>query len=211
MREYIDGQEEDEVYVFAPAAQTTITVDGAGSDYNYHNVSGWLDTLNTLNNIHIKSGWEIVRVIVHGLATFASTPLKEWELIELVAIQLNRKTKTIMNLRTVGKSPIAQIAQNYGLSVGHAEAVLRFSDNVDQADDYLSQAHANGWSVQRLRWEVNGKMESEQKSVFLRQSATPDDAVELLVGIFGIQWVRGLRDAINQLENGQPSRHRESL
>lgn len=117
--------------------------------------SRWLTALTRLHITSIESVWEMADLLLVGVDDLTDgSPDEVADLLGEVSEQLEVAVKTLRNYMRVARRFPPDIRLGPPLTLGHHEVVARFEDNAE-ALDWLHKAWAGGWSVARLRLEVN--------------------------------------------------------
>jgi hypothetical protein len=121
----------------------------------FTDVSAWLTQLQEQNAAWQAIGWEFLETLRDGINQFGrSNDSALMELYDLASQATGIGIKRLQNLVSMARNEVSQIAQDYELDFGYAEAVLGLS--ADEADDILSKAKAHAKTVGQVRKEAWG-------------------------------------------------------
>lgn len=121
----------------------------------FTDVSAWLTQLQEQNAAWQAIGWEFLETLRDGISQFGrSNDSALMELYDLASQATGIGIKRLQNLVSMARNEVSQIAQDYELDFGYAEAVLGLS--ADEADDILSKAKAHAKTVGQVRKEAWG-------------------------------------------------------
>ncbi len=133
--------------------QPTVALDG------FSDVSEWLTQLQDKHQALYIIGWEFLQTLRDGIDQFGrANDHALAELYDLASQTTNMSTKRLQNLVSMSRNAVAEIAQEYELEFGYAEAVLGLEP--DEADDILSRAKAHAMSVSQVRKEAWNKKQA---------------------------------------------------
>lgn len=116
----------------------------------FDNVSDWLELLRRQQEALTRIGWDFVYDLEAGISRFGrKDDGRIRELYALASEATGKSVKTLQNLVSMTRNPVAAIAQEYELDFSYADAVLGV--NPEQADYILSQAKAHALPVAVVR------------------------------------------------------------
>lgn len=113
-------------------------------------ISEWLTQLQHQNATWQAIGWEFLGTLRDGISQFGRSNDKAlMELYDLASQATGIGIKRLQNLVSMARNEVSEIAQEYELDFGYAEAVLGLS--VEEADYILSEAKAKAKTVSQVR------------------------------------------------------------
>jgi predicted transcriptional regulator len=135
--------------------------------------SEWIQEVEIANEIRKASPLRMADLLWMGMQVFCTSKQEEYQLIDEVAEQLEISTKTIKNYIAIAtKFPPTQRKEYPRLEMGHYDAVSGLDE--EEAVVLLASAQLEGWSVVRLRYEVDvakGKTSTDTDAVTERRQA----------------------------------------
>jgi hypothetical protein len=110
-----------------------------------NSTSEWLAELSSAYEQYVESGWAFAQQLAAGAGRTREE--RVWA-YELAAAQLGISPKTVANYANTARSPVAHIAQELGLELGHGRAVLGLDSEI--AGELLHMAGEAGWEPGQL-------------------------------------------------------------
>lgn len=103
---------------------------------------------------HVRSAWAIADLLALGVEQWTDGSRGQIaDLLGEVSEQLEVSPKTLENYLRVGLRFPPDKRFDQPLTLSHHDCVVRFSD--EEANAWLSKAAEQGWTVNRLRLEIN--------------------------------------------------------
>ena len=116
----------------------------------FTSISEWLTQLQRQNAEWQALGWEFLGTLRDGISQFGRSNDKAlMELYDLASQATGIGIKRLQNLVSMARNEVAEIAQEYELDFGYAEAVLGLP--AEEADYILSEAKAKAKTVSQVR------------------------------------------------------------
>ena len=116
----------------------------------FTSISEWLAQLQRQNSEWQAIGWEFLGTLRDGISQFGRSNDKAlMELYDLASQATGIGIKRLQNLVSMARNEVAEIAQEYELDFGYAEAVLGLP--AEEADYILSEAKAKAKTVSQVR------------------------------------------------------------
>lgn len=120
---------------------------------DYRTLDEWAAGVETAWLHHKRSAWDVAERVQDGIDTYTDgSPREVADLLSMLSEQLEVSPKTLTNYARVAKAfPPEERWES--LELGHHEVVVKFSK--EERAVWLQAAAEQGWTVKRLRLEVN--------------------------------------------------------
>lgn len=115
-------------------------------------VSTWLNTLDQQYQRYKKAGFEFIFLLRDGIDALPRNDVERMALYREAADRVGLAVHTLQNYASSARKPYAHMAHEYGLEIGHLDAVAGLDD--EAAEDALTLAGEQLWPVARLRGHV---------------------------------------------------------
>lgn len=122
----------------------------------------WMADLDKAYTLERQAPWLVADIMVTGLDTFCHNRNDVANLYDEVSEQLEVARTTLMNYASVARK-FPPHMRRQRLSLGHHVVVLGLDDS--EAEYWLDQAEAGGWSIGKLQAEMRSTPEEREYSV----------------------------------------------
>ena len=148
----------------------------------YHDLSDAVITIERIAKVEQLTGWQLAYAVHQAVKQFGQS------IYEDVAQQIGRKEKTLRNLVSAIRNPLAEEAFQAGLTINEFLEIAPIArDLPDAASHYIAEASEKAMTVDEIRRMVH--MPTAENTEFTTSGMVPPVAVNAQEAITGV-WIR---------------------
>ena len=148
----------------------------------YHDLSDAVITIERIAKVEQLTGWQLAYAVHQAVKQFGQT------IYEDVAQQIGRKEKTLRNLVSAIRNPLAEEAFQAGLTINEFLEIAPIArDLPDAASHYIAEASEKAMTVDEIRRMVHTP--TAENTEFTTSGTVPPVAVSAQEVITGV-WIR---------------------
>jgi len=148
----------------------------------YHDLSDAVTTIERIAKVEQLTGWQLAYAIHQAVKQFGQTVYGD------VSQQIGRKEKTLRNLVSAIRNPLAEEAFQAGLTINEFLEIAPIArDLPDAASHYIAEASEKAMTVDEIRRMVHTP--TAENATFTTSGMVPPVAVNTQEAITGV-WIR---------------------
>ncbi len=148
----------------------------------YHDLSDAVTTIERIAKVEQLTGWQLAYAVHQAVKQFGQT------IYEDVAQQIGRKEKTLRNLVSAIRNPLAEEAFQAGLTINEFLEIAPIArDLPEAASHYIAEASEKAMTVDEIRRMVHTP--TAENTEFTTSGTVPPVAVSAQEAITGV-WIR---------------------
>ena len=169
----------------------------------YHDLSDAVTTIERIAKVEQLTGWQLAYAVHQAVKQFGQT------IYEDVAQQIGRKEKTLRNLVSAIRNPLAEEAFRAGLTINEFLEIAPIArDLPDAASHYIAEASEKAMTVDEIRRMVHTPTAENTEfttsgmqappvavsaqeaitGVWIRNDDTPEQVYDKVTQIFPAEW-----------------------
>ena len=169
----------------------------------YHDLSDAVTTIERIAKVEQLTGWQLAYAVHQAVKQFGQT------VYENVAQQIGRKEKTLRNLVSAIRNPLAEEAFQAGLTINEFLEIAPIArDLPDAASHYIAEASEKAMTVDEIRRMVHTPTTENTEfttsgmqaplvavsaqeaitGVWIRNDDTPEQVYDKVTQIFPAEW-----------------------
>ena len=148
----------------------------------YHDLSDAVTTIERIAKVEQLTGWQLAYAVHQAVKQFGQTVYGD------VSQQIGRKEKTLRNLVSAIRNPLAEEAFQAGLTINEFLEIAPIArDLPDAASHYIAEASEKAMTVDEIRRMVHTP--TAENTEFTTSGMVPPVAVNAQEAITGV-WIR---------------------
>ena len=148
----------------------------------YHDLSDAVTTIERIAKVEQLTGWQLAYAVHQAVKQFGQTVYGD------VSQQIGRKEKTLRNLVSAIRNPLAEEAFQAGLTINEFLEIAPIArDLPDAASHYIAEASEKAMTVDEIRRMVHTP--TAENTEFTTSGTVPPVAVSAQEAITGV-WIR---------------------